>query len=246
MNKDKLLIRDFAFFWVGDSIRVPDLLVKSIRKVYKDDANIYFLTNIETPNIEGVDKTIRLRLPKEMMTARLKAYQSIKVVNKHVAFLDADSICLGRMYIDLSSKDISVILRKKENKLINHNFRGIFYPEFIQKKFDDVMPYLFGLIIKKNQHSFFNDLYIKLRTLEKRFHLWYGDQYVLKDFVEQDKKNFSYIEPDTLMKVLSISIDDKDINISKIIWDIKQTQTPFITFKGKRIKDFMDEILEEL
>ena len=42
-----------AFFWVGENIEIPSILVKSVRKVYpNNDIKITHLTNMKTPNID--------------------------------------------------------------------------------------------------------------------------------------------------------------------------------------------------
>ena len=64
-----------AFFWVGKTIATPTLLVKSIEHVYgKKKPSIYHLTDEITPEIDGVTKTIRNNLSKDIMLARLEAY----------------------------------------------------------------------------------------------------------------------------------------------------------------------------
>ena len=71
-NQDQI-----AFFWVGKTVAAPSLLVKSILYIYKDKPpNIFHLTDQKTPEIEGVTTTIRQKLSKDIMVARLEAYRN--------------------------------------------------------------------------------------------------------------------------------------------------------------------------
>ena len=71
-NQDQI-----AFFWVGKTVAAPSLLVKSILYIYKDEPpNIFHLTDQITPEIEGVTTTIRQKLSKNIMVARLEAYRN--------------------------------------------------------------------------------------------------------------------------------------------------------------------------
>ena len=86
-----------AFFWVGENIEIPSVLVKSVRKVYtNDDIKITHLTNMKTPNIDGVTNTIRSELSKELMLARLEAYVNY-THNDNSAFCYNHSVSVGSL-----------------------------------------------------------------------------------------------------------------------------------------------------
>ena len=42
-----------AFFWVGENVRIPSILVESINTVYESDVQIYQLTDMSTPSVIG-------------------------------------------------------------------------------------------------------------------------------------------------------------------------------------------------
>ena len=70
-NQDQI-----AFFGLVKRL-APSLLVKSILYIYKDNPpNIFHLTDQITPEIEGVTTTIRQKLSKNIMVARLEAYRN--------------------------------------------------------------------------------------------------------------------------------------------------------------------------
>ena len=76
-----------AFFWVGKTVAAPSLLVKSILYIYKDKPpNIFHLTDQTTPEIEGVTTTIRQKLSKDIMVARLEAYRNFPYNDKLTFF----------------------------------------------------------------------------------------------------------------------------------------------------------------
>jgi len=111
-------INNFAFFWVGEDITIPSYLVKSINKTYKNNASIFMLTNKKTPYIDGVTKTIRSALPKQIMLARLKAYSQIKL-DDQILFLDADSLVLNKFKKLLTDEDQVFFRRDPEKIIIN-------------------------------------------------------------------------------------------------------------------------------
>ena len=94
-NQDQI-----AFFWVGKTIAAPSLLVKSILYIYKDNPpKIFHLTDQTTPEIEGVTSTIRQKLSKYIMIARLEAYRNFPYNDKLTFFCDADSLLINKLQL---------------------------------------------------------------------------------------------------------------------------------------------------
>jgi len=214
-------VNNFAFFWVGDDITIPSYLTKSINLAYKNDVNIYMLTDKKTPYIEGVTKTIRTMLPKTIMLARLKAYSELKI-DEQVLFLDADSLVLNKFSKILSNESLILFRRKKEGIIINSNYPE-YYPEFVNQTFDDMMPFLFGAILTTTKKSYKNFLTILeyARKLPSRFHRWYGDQYALKLAVDD---NLIYFSEKNFSEYVGLINEEKDL--------IGQKRS-IITFKGQ-------------
>lgn len=227
-------IKNFAFFWIGSDISIPSYLVKSINIIYGSNANIYMLTDKKTPYIEGVYKSIRTNLPKDIMLARLKAYSSLKI-DEQCLFLDADSILINKIE-ELDSKSPFVIFRRKrEGLVINHHYPE-WYPEFQNKTFDEMMPYMFGLMFSQNINSNknFTELLDLAKKLPSRFHRWYGDQYALKLAVENSLINYEEMEINQFVTILS----GDDLN--------KKFNKPIITFKGKNSKNNIDSVYKKI
>ena len=224
---------NFAFFWIGQDTSIPTYLVKSINKSYSEEVKIYMLTDKKTPFIQGVTKTIRSSLPKSIMLARLKSYSLMDKIND-IVFLDADSLVVNKMPKIISSENFLIFKRDPSGKFHPINSKGEGYPEFVNKNLDDVMPYLFGMIITHDFVSIrnFKELFKVAQNLPERFHNWFADQYSLKiaidkGLIDAEIKNFSdYCQ----------IIQNSNSPINKSI----------ITFKGLKskllIKDFYDNL----
>ncbi|QDC46565.1 hypothetical protein FIT71_06100 [Candidatus Methylopumilus universalis] len=221
----------FAFFWVGQNISIPSLLVKSIRISFKNEAFIYQLTDNQTPYIEGVDKTIRGALPKDIMLARLKAYSNLKT-DKPTCFLDADSLVLQKFSLpDFNQYRAFIIKRLDQTSLINHNFPE-FYPEFINQKFFDLMPIFFGFIATSNGGVFFKKLLANAKKMPARFHRWYGDQMSLAEEWRKKESDFLVLSQNEYLFIVKENID-----LSLLI----NQNTKIITFKGSEAKSHILE-----
>ena len=225
-----------AFFWVGETVATPTLLVKSIQHVYgKKNPVIYHLTNETTPEIDGVTKTIRNNLSKHIMVARLESYSYFPFNNKQTFFCDADSLILNRLRLSELNENLYLTIRN-ENSLINPEG----YPEFENKTFLEMMPFLFGAMSLKNGKQFFENLLSICKDLPTRFHKWYGDQYSLK--LHYDQTNFEYDVLD-INKYLYITKNEIDI---KHLWNLIQQDVKMITFKGPGTKKFILNTIKNL
>ena len=83
-----------VFFWSGKNLNVPEYFVKSINKNTLGKYKIIQVSELNTNRIDGVDKFIQVELPKDLMTARLKAFSFVKTLNNKTVFCDADSLML--------------------------------------------------------------------------------------------------------------------------------------------------------
>ena len=218
-----------AFFWVGKTISTPTLLVKSIEFIYgKDKPKIYHLTDHLTPNIEGVSKTIRDDLSKDIMIARLEAYRNFPFNENLTFFCDADCLFINKLSL-LNLKGDFYLTIRNENSFINSEN----YPEFENKTFLDMMPFLFGAMALKDGREFFENLLLICKNLPDRFHRWYGDQYSLKLYYDQTKFNFQRLD---IHKYLYITKKEIDVyNLMKLI----QKDVRMITFKGRGTKKYL-------
>lgn len=226
-------IKNFAFFWVGEDIKIPSYLTKSINYSYKDNVNIFMLTDKKTPYVDGVTKTIRSLLPKEIMLARLKAYSELRI-DDQVIFLDADSLVLKKFKKFSVNKSLILFRREKNGLIINHNYPE-HYPEFIGRTLEEMMPFLFGAIVTTGKKSFQNFLTIleHCKSLPDRFHRWYGDQYALKLVLEKNLIQFAEENFSDYIDIISTESDLNDLNKN------------IVTFKGPRSKHLIHEVFNK-
>ena len=224
-----------AFFWVGENIEIPSVLVKSIRKVYpNDDIKITHLTNMKTPNIDGVTNTIRSELSKELMLARLEAYVNYTHNDNLTYFYDADSILLDKLNLDSFDDNYYFVKRNfEDNWLINNPEFIEKYPEFSNKYFNDVMPYYAGGMLVRNGYSFFKELLQHCKDLQENFHNWYGDQVSQKILFDNKKFDIKFIDQNIFLKIIKKELKSEEIEILNMLG------TKMITFKGQETKDFL-------
>ena len=170
---------NFVFLHVGEDIR-PLLLVKSIRKFYPN-ANIYQCSDLKTSQIDGVDFMYRHDGNIEnLMIFRLEAFSNLKL-NERSIYLDTDMLVTN--FFDLSTFDkYDIILCKRSfanNALINTTFKGMDLSEYQEKTLGEVYPFLACFNIT-NSYLFWSECLKALRSIDKKFFFWYGDQEAIR------------------------------------------------------------------
>ena len=224
-----------AFFWVGQNIRIPTILVESIKVAYKSDVKIFHLTNMSTPAVSGVTEVFRSNLSNEIMLARLEAYKNFPYYKDLTCFCDADSLIINELNLNELTKDIYLIKRTKEfdGKLNANYLVGEYFTEFENKIASEVMPYFFGNLLVRNNKDFFDKLYSICLNLPYRFHKWYGDQYSLKLAIDKTNEKFELLDNKKYLQIVN-EILSKD-KIKNLIFN----GTKLITFKGYQSKPFL-------
>ncbi len=224
-----------VFFWVGEDISIPEYFVKSIKK-NKSKIKIIQVSDLKTKKIKEVDSFVSYDLPKDIMLARLKAYSLIETKYTNTIFCDADTLMINDFNF-LEYKKGYHVMPRKLNSLINHSWPEE-YPEFYDKYFSDIMPFLFGAIIISKDENFFNNLFSICKKLPARFHRWYGDQVSLHIYYLDNKKKFSFFQQENNMYIVDLNEKCEQ----HFIKNLRTKGVSFITFKGheskKRIKDF--------
>ena len=191
----KLFKNSIVFFWIGEKVEIPQVLVNSIRLVMGDEINVVQLTNNSTNSVEGVNEVKRFDLSNQIMIARLEAYSLYMPQTENTFFCDADSIFINKLKLpEINTKKIFLSPRKKDFNM-NHSFPE-YYEEFVGKTANEVMPFLFCAIATQgNQQNFFETLLETCKKLPQRFHRWYGDQYSLFLKTKDKLDNFKLLEP---------------------------------------------------
>tara|TARA_E500000178_G_scaffold338441_1_gene378800 strand:- start:19 stop:759 length:741 start_codon:yes stop_codon:yes gene_type:complete len=233
----KLFKNSIVFFWIGEKVEIPQVLVNSIRLVMGDEINVVQLTNNSTNSVEGVNEVKRFDLSNQIMIARLEAYSLYMPQTENTFFCDADSIFINKLKLpEINTKKIFLSPRKKDFNM-NHSFPE-YYEEFVGKKANQVMPFLFGAIaVKNNQQDFFKEILNICLSLPERFHRWYGDQYALKKYIDKGFDEFDRLDIDIYLNIL------KEPLVPSYLKDAYKKKVQLITFKGPQSKIYLEQSL---
>ena len=226
-----------AFFWIGDEIKIPESLVRSIRIVMGNNVNIVQLTNLQTKKIDGINIIKRYELSNQIMLARLEAYSKFEIETNHTFFCDCDTIFVNQLKTPKDEGKNIFLSPRHQNFQINHTYPE-YYEEFVNKKVNDVMPFLFcGIFTIGNQQMFFRNLLNICKNLPERFHRWYGDQYALFLHTKDNPEIYGTLEPNIYQHEVreALTIDILQSIISKNI--------QMLHFKGPNSKVHIDQSL---
>ena len=221
------MIDQIIFYWVGNNLKVPSFLVKSLRIIFKNNIKITQISDEITNKIEGIDEIKRYQSTNKLMTDRIYGYSKIDTINNNTLFLDADTLCLNKINFDQYETGI-YLLERESNPMINHQYPQL-YPEFEKKYFKEVMPFLAGVVLIKQTNNFFIDAYNKIIELPIRFQEWYGDQYIIKQMYDETPDKFKLLNKDF---IYMLEFDGKNKNIQLNL----KKQNKLLTFKGSSKK----------
>jgi hypothetical protein len=172
-------LNNIAFFWIGQDVAIPTMLVRSIRAAFGANFNVHQLSDRETPMVEGVSTHKRLKLSPHIMVARLEAYAAL-TIKAPTLFLDADMLILRAFDLPpLAENEVGVTRRGERDTYRIPERDWAEFPEFAEKDSAQVMPYIFSFVYTASTILFLRQLNA-LRKSPKRFQRWYGDQVTLK------------------------------------------------------------------
>ena len=232
LNKNSIV-----FFWIGKEIKIPQVLVHSVRLVMGDEINVIQLTNNETDEVEGVNKVERFDLSNQIMIARLEAYSQYLPETENTFFCDADSIFINKFKLPENNSKKIFLSPRQEDFNISHTFPE-YYEEFIGKTANEVMPFLFGAILAiGNQQKIFKEILNIAQNLPDRFHRWYGDQYALKKYIDKGFYEFGRLDPDFYLNIIRQPLE------LSFLKEAYEKKVQLITFKGPQSKMYLDKAL---
>lgn len=172
-------LNNIAFFWIGQDVTIPTMLVRSIRAAFGPNFNVHQLSDRETPMVEGVTTHKKLKLSPFIMVARLEAYAAM-TIREPTLFLDADMLILRAFDLPpLADNEVGVTPRGERDTYRIPERDWAEFPEFAEKDSAQVMPYIFSFVYVGSTILFLRQLNA-LRKSPKRFQRWYGDQVTLK------------------------------------------------------------------
>ena len=233
----KLFKNSIVFFWIGEKVEIPQVLVNSIRLVMGNEINVVQLTNKSTNEVEGVNEVRRFDLSNQIMVARLEAYSQYVPQTENTFFCDADSIFINKLKLPENNSEKIFLSPRQKDFNINHTYPE-FYEEFVGKTANEVMPYLFcAIVTQDNQQIFFKTLLETCKKLPRRFHRWYGDQYAL--FLETKGKldKFKLLEPNIYQHEIKAAL------VPSYLEKIYNEGVQMLHFKGPNSKVFQEQAL---
>jgi len=171
----------FVFFHVGDDVFYPQKLVSSIR-ASNPDAKIIMCTDEDTPDVLGVDR--RHVAPSDrnrLMISRLAGFATLQLDTPAI-YLDTDMLVNDEIdpVAILGDKD-AVFCRREFGRDLNiaTEINGISMPEYEGKTLDQVYPFIACASVTRDHKPWVAMLEL-LSFLDKKFHIWYGDQEAIK------------------------------------------------------------------
>jgi hypothetical protein len=174
----------FVFFHVGDDVTLPQQMVNSIRE-QMPNADIIMCTDENTPIPDEVDSVHVGKYDRsKIMLSRLNAF-AVLGLNIPAMYVDSDMVFLKPVDPKemLGDKDILMCRRSfSKDAIFNPYQRGLDFSEYTGKTLDDVYPILACTTVTKDS-SLWARMTVMLRMfISEKFHIWYGDQEVLKYF----------------------------------------------------------------
>lgn len=171
----------FVFFHVGDDVFFPQKLVSSIR-ASNPGAKIIMCTDDTTPDVLGIDrKHVAPADRSRLMISRLAGFATLGLTEPAI-YLDTDMLVQGEVdpLAILADKDAVFCRREFDRDLnINTEINGISLPEYEGKTLDQAYPFIACTTVTRDHKPWVAMLEL-LSFLDKKFHIWYGDQEAMK------------------------------------------------------------------
>jgi hypothetical protein len=186
LNFEGERVRDnFVFFHVGQDISGPQKMVKSLLR-HNPNANVIMCTDKDTPDVMGITERREFVVDREnLMYSRMEAFAGLNFAEPAL-YIDTDMIFMDRVVVKEFLQDYAVALCRREfgkDAVFNVEQRGMRFDEYEGKTLDELYPYVGCAVATINGYPWEEMLKI-YKTLPEKFKKWYGDQEVLRKYVE--------------------------------------------------------------
>jgi hypothetical protein len=165
-----------TFLLVGDQPWAP-LMVESISRV--TGYHVVQMSDLTTPEVEGVDEVIRLPMKVPLMSFRLKHLANLPY--REWVTLDTD-ILVKKPLADVWDKDFDVAVTKRPPRRVLLDGVDI-APE---------MPYNTGFMLSR-EPQFWQDAYDWLRKQNEQRQSWWGDQLAVSEIAKRNRYNVALL-----------------------------------------------------
>lgn len=171
-----------VFFHVGPDIKMPAILVSSIRK-HNSSVRIIQATDLKSPRVEGTDEVLRFDGNVDsIMLFRMECYAKIET-SVPTWFLDTDMICLKSLDLpDFHEETRIVAILKREFNLdarLPRQANGVDLSRYRERPIGEVFPYV-GCVVFLRNSDFWKECVQEYYKLDSSLGGWWGDQEALK------------------------------------------------------------------
>lgn len=188
----------FVFLHISKNTKKKDLIcqtfIKSINTFYPESEIIQISDN-KTLKLDKVNKVFRYDGDiDKIMEFRIKANTELSL-KKPAIYLDSDMIITNQFNLNKMLKISKTVLLKRSFDLdlkFNVNIKDQNFNEYNNHTINEVFP-IIACFIKANSSLFWEEMSQYLKTLEKKFLYWYGDQEILKKLYIKNSNNFHLI-----------------------------------------------------
>jgi hypothetical protein len=176
----------FVFFHVGADISQPTAMVASLRR-HNPGAEIIQVTDKDTPTIPGVTWAHPTEgNPEYLMLWRTRAFAALQLAQPAL-YMDTDMLVRRPLHPELLLGDAVIAVTRRSfmrEAIFNAKQRGQDYSEHANKTLDAVYPYIGCCTITPDGFAW-EQLAEMYDRLEPKYKTWYGDQEVLREYVNR-------------------------------------------------------------
>jgi len=229
------VLKRIVFFWIGEDVGLPSLLVASIRHHMPRGLEVIQLSDTATPRVHGTTRYVSLNLSPAIMVARLEAYSALRIAEPTL-YLDADMLVVRPFDLPaLAVNEIGVTPRtRRDDGLIQEAGEQPMFPEFRGRTLREVMPYIYSFVYASSEALFVRQLEL-LRAMPAAFRAWFGDQVTLKEALASEPFTAREFDADRYNRTVKTSAEYEDACASG--------DPPCILhFKGAEAKRVMAEV----
>lgn len=174
----------FVFFHVGPDLAMPARMVESLRK-HNPTAEVIQVTDHNTRTVPGVTWTAPTGGdPEFLMLWRTQAFAGLGLTDPAL-YLDTDMVVNKPLNVELLLGDAHIAPCRRSfhrDAMFNPRQRGQDYSEYAGKTLDEVYPYVGCCTITASSGAW-ESMAENYEALPPKFKRWYGDQEVLRDYV---------------------------------------------------------------
>jgi hypothetical protein len=174
----------FVFFHVGPDLTMPTAMVASIRH-HNPGAEIIQVTDNVTPTVSGVTWAHPTSGdPEFLMLWRTQAFAALQLAAPAL-YMDTDMLVRRPVHPEMLLGDAVIAVTRRtfmREAIFNVHQRGQDYSEHANKTLDQVYPYI-GCGTITQDGAAWAKLAEMYEALPPKYKAWYGDQEVLRDYV---------------------------------------------------------------